>query len=388
MNDLTNNAVWLEWLLEGVHRAQWALLQMLHATGMTGEVDGQPAWPFAMRIAGENLLIDQAQARQFAISLAVVAGVALLLAVSIFWRRKRRWLWAGSVLALLLAPWPSAAVLFTEAHPTSFHASSIPFSDQTIARGAAHYAALCVQCHGANGKGQGALASAQKVWPPNFASPLLWRRADGDLLWAIRHGVKGRDGAPTMPAFASSVGPDEAWELLHYLRALAAGELLSATGNWPQPVHLPDMQLRCQRAHKTQLSQWQEQRVLLLTADPKTLLPDPRMVTIWLPERDVEQVPDNVDCVVTDAGRARQAMALVNGGSRIDDTQWLTDRRGWLRARNARGAAAWADDDLLCKSPLADVEAGPGTKNDDQLTRIIRTMDAEPVRFVKGGRVH
>lgn len=388
MNDLTNNAVWLEWLLEGVHRSQWAVLQLLHALGLTGEVDGQAAWPFARRIAGENLLLDQAQARQFAISLLVVAGVVLLLAVSIFWKRGRRWLWAGSVMALVLAPWPSAAVLLTAAYPTSFHASAVAFSDRSITRGAAQYAALCVQCHGVNGKGQGEFASAQTVWPPNFSSPLLWRRADGDLLWAIRHGVRARDGVQSMPAFASSVGTNEAWELLHYLRALAAGELLSATGNWPQPVHLPDMQLRCQRTDKTRLSQWQGQRLLMLTADPDALLPDPRMVTIWLPARNEERVPDNVDCVVADAAMARQSMALINGSPHIDDTQWLTDRRGWLRARNARGAAAWSDDDLLCKSPLAEAKADSGVKNEDQLTRIIRTMDAEPVRFVKGGRVH
>ena len=111
MNDWTgNNAVWLEWLLEGVHRAQWGLLRAMHALGLVGEVDGQAAWPWRWRLAGENLLIDQAQARQFAISLLIVASVLVLLFIAICWRRARPWLVGASALALVLAPWPSAAV--------------------------------------------------------------------------------------------------------------------------------------------------------------------------------------------------------------------------------------------------------------------------------------
>ena len=390
MNDWTgNNAVWLEWLLEGVHRAQWGLLRAMHALGLVGEVDGQAAWPWRWRLAGENLLIDQAQARQFAISLLIVASVLVLLFIAICWRRARPWLVGASALALVLAPWPSAAVLFTQAHSTSFHVAAVPFSDHAIASGARLYAAQCVQCHGANGKGQGALASQQPVWPPNFASPLLWRRADGELLWAVRHGLQGRDGQQSMPAFAQSLNVRQSWELLQYLRALAAGELLRATGNWPQPVHLPDMKLRCHNASKQRLHDWKNQRVLLVTADPQKLLPDPRMVTVWLPDQASSAVPDTVDCAVTSVADARASIALINGGASVEESQWLTDRKGWLRARNARGAAAWIDDDLLCKSPTADQPAAArGVTPEDQLTRIIRTMDAEPVRFVKGGRVH
>ncbi|QIL83953.1 cytochrome c [Diaphorobacter sp. HDW4A] len=373
-----------------MHRAQWFLLRVMHASGLVGDVDGQAAWPWRWRLAGENLLIDQAEARRFAISLLVTMGVVVVLGISIWWRKGRPWLWGASALAVVLAPWPSAAVLFTNAHPTSFHVTGVSFSDQAIASGARLYAAQCVQCHGVNGKGQGALAATQQVWPPNFASPLLWRRADGDLFWAVRHGVKGRDGRQTMAGFGEALNVRETWELLHYLRALASGELLRATGNWPQPVRLPEMALRCHDASKQQLGDFQAQRVLLTTTDPQRLLPDPRAVTVWLPAQSRNSaVPDSVDCVVTSVADALEAISLINGHAALYETQWLTDRQGWLRARNARGAAAWSDDDLLCKSPLADQpQAASGPTPDDQLTRIIQTMDAEPVRFVKGGRVH
>ncbi len=113
------------------------------------------------------------------------------------------------------------------------------------------------------------------------------------------------------------------------------------------------------------------------------------MVTVWLPTQVSSAVPDTVDCTVTSVADARASISLINGSADVEESQWLTDRQGWLRARNGRGTAAWSDDDLLCKSPTADQPAATlAVTPEDQLTRIIRTMDAEPVRFVKGGREH
>ncbi|MGO4611376.1 cytochrome c, partial [Variovorax sp. 2RAF20] len=51
-------SVWLNNLLAGLQAAQLALLRLCHALGLTGDSHGQPAWPWARRIAGETLLID------------------------------------------------------------------------------------------------------------------------------------------------------------------------------------------------------------------------------------------------------------------------------------------------------------------------------------------
>lgn len=393
MPDRTAEAPWLAWLLEGIHQAQWGLLQGLHVLGMVGSVDGQPAWPLRWRLSGENLLIDLGQARALLVSLAVVAALlALLLACR--WRAARWALLIGVLLAGWLAPWPAAGVLFAPAHPTSFHTPDIALSDQAIGQGAAHYKQHCLRCHGERGNGQGPDAPAQAVWPPSFVGPLLWRRADGDLLWAIRQGLQDRHGHPTMPGFAPQLSVEQTWELLYFLRALAAGQLLQVTGNWAQPIALPNMPLRCHNTQKTSVQDWRGQRVRLTTSNPKGLLPDPRLVTLWLPaEKPPAVVPDQVDCVVTSISTAQQALALINGRAEMQDMQLLTDRAGWLRARNSRGAAAWSDDDLLCRT-VDDTAAAVGgiaggaDKTEDQLSRIIRLMDAEPVRYVKDGRVH
>jgi len=395
MTDRTLEAPWLASLLDGLHHTQVTLLQWLHRLGWVPTIDGQPAWPWAWQLSGDNLLIDLGQARSLALSLCVLGLAMVCVLVAVWWRAGRIPLLAVAIAGVVLAPWPPAAVLWQAAFPTSFHVPTVPFSDVAIARGGAVYAQQCVACHGAAGNGQGPLAARQAVWPPNFTGPLLWRRSDGDLFWAIQHGVRTPSGELTMAGFGDTLSATQAWEVLHYLRALGAGELLKASGNWAQPIHLPDMQLRCNDERKTRLADWPGQRLRLATTGPETLVPDPRLITVWLPPVDGDQpaVPPAADCVVQSTEAARAALQLVNGGADISATQLLTDRGGWLRARNGRGAQAWSDDDVLCRAEdgpqgleLSSTAGAP--RAEDGLSRVIRIMDASPVRFVKAGRVH
>ena len=48
---------------------------------------------------------------------------------------------------------------------------------------------------------------------------------------------------------------------------------------------------------------------------------------------------------------------------------------------------SWSDDDLLCRTTDAPATAG-ALSEEDGLTRILRRMDAEPLGYVQGGRVH
>lgn len=401
---------WLAWLLELTHVVQRAVLQFLGRLGWTESVAGQPAWPWAWRISGENLLVDVAQARQFALLLTAVALAFVLIAVDVIRRHGLSWFSVAGLALVLCVPWPSASVILTRAHPTSFHESTVEFSDRAIARGAQIYASRCVSCHDERGTGWGPQAASLRVWPPNFASPLLWRRSDGDLLWAVLHGVRDVSGQVTMPGFEGDLSAEDAWNVLHYLRALGAGQLLQLTGNWAQPIRLPELRLRCHKVDIERSASWQGQHVRLATGTVENLRPDPRLVTLWLPEHAdaAQSVPLAADCIVESAAEAQQAIALIIGEDEVRDVQLLTDRQGWLRALNGRGGSAWSDDDLLCRAPqegragskqaTATPEAGevavalaapnPGSARGDALDRILRAMEAEPVLFVKGGRVH
>ncbi|MEJ8845626.1 cytochrome c [Variovorax rhizosphaerae] len=381
------NADWVNPLIRLLEAVQLAVLRLLSWAGMTGTSEGQPAWPWAVRLTGENLLIDLGQARRLAWTLALLAIAFVLLLLALFWRRRRWWLVATVPLLMLIAPWPDASVLLAPAQPTSFHRSPTGFSAASIAQGRALYAQDCVACHGAEGRG-GPLASAQSVWPPNLAGPLLWRRADGEVLWRILHGTHDRRGQATMPAFADSLEADDAWALIDFMKANAAGQGLRASGTWAQPIALPGMTVRCDGHAPRPLSTWRGQRVRVVLADASTPLPleDPRLVTIVVRTATRLHSTPTPECEVDNAD-ARDAFALIAGTDTLPGLQLLADRDGWLRARGAPGQATWSEDDLVCRTDLAP-QAATRPPASDGLGALIARIDAEPVRFVKGGFVH
>jgi len=381
----TPQADWLNLLIGLLQGAQLQLLRVLDALGLAAHVHGQPAWPWARRLSGENLLIDLGQARSLAWTLVFVAAAVFALLLALFWRRPRFYFLALVPMLLIAAPWPESHVVLVPATPTSFQSSPTGFTATSIARGRALYEQNCVACHGADGKGEGPLAASLAVWPPNLNGPLLWRRADGDLLWRILHGTRDalQGGKPTMPGFGEKLGEADAWALIDYMKALGAGQSLRALGSWPQPIGLPDMAVRCGSQPPRLLASWRGQRVRIV-AGSAAPAEDPRLVTVrLLPPSGA--VATGADCVA-DSAAAWEALALISGTDPLAGTQLIADRDGWLRARAEPGKASWSDDDLLCRSERA-AEKGAAPPADG-LGALIARMDAQPVRFVKGGFIH
>jgi len=82
----------------------------------------------------------------------------------------------------------------------------------------------CWQCHGPAGHGDGPAASTlvdskdNPIRPYNFSSGSRFKcgSTNRDLYTVF---MTGLDGTP-MPSFADNITPDEAWDLVHYLRTL------------------------------------------------------------------------------------------------------------------------------------------------------------------------
>jgi mono/diheme cytochrome c family protein len=384
----TPEADWLNLLIGLLQGAQLQLLRVLDALGLAAHVHGQPAWPWTHRLSGENLLIDLGQARSLAWTLVFVAGAVLALLLALFWRRPRFYFLAVMPMLLIAAPWPQAHVVLVPATPTSFHSAPPGFTAASIARGRVLYEQNCVACHGADGRGEGPLAASLAVWPPNLNGPLLWRRADGDLLWRILHGTRdAQHVGATMPGFGEKIDEADAWALIDYMKALGAGQSLRALGSWPQPIGLPDMAVRCGSEPPRTLASWRGQRVRIAVGDA-TPTEDPRLVTVRLLPPSSSAVAAAPDCVA-DSAAAWEALALIAGSDQLAGTQLIADRDGWLRARRPPRHPAWSDDDLLCRSEGTPAAAEQrGVLPPDGLGALIARMDAQPVRFVKGGFIH
>jgi len=389
---------WLNALLSLIQQAQLAMLRIWHALGWTGELHGQPAWPWAQRIAGETLLIDLGLARQLALTLIAVAlAVACALAAAI-WKRHRLTALAIGALALTIAPWPSTGLLLTPAAPTSFHISPSGFAVTSIATGARVYAQHCAACHGDDGRGEGRLSATLVRWPPTFASPLLGRRAEGELFWHIAHGMRDARGHATMPAFAAQLSDTDTLAVIDYMNALAAGTGAAQQGSWPIPLRLPEVAVRCGREAPRALSQWRRgQRVRVVMIDGTAAeqpFEDPRFLTLLVtPDGRAPGAATQfrADCVAESAD-AWRVYALIAGvdAAHPAGTTLLADRQGWLRARADGKRREWSDADLLCTAgqQTAAQAAGTSSVGADGLTALLLRIDAEPVRFVQGGFVH
>lgn len=361
--------------------AQARLLQGLHALGLAGEVDGQPAWPFARRLAVETLAKDAALARQLLWASAALLLIALLLLLAWRWRRAR---WPSLALAALLAtatPWPAAALIWTVAVPTSFHRAPPTPSSEALVRGLRLYQQHCAACHGADGRGDTALASSLPVWPPRLSGGLLWKRAAGESFWHVSQGMVSRSGRKTMPGFAERLQPDEVWDLLAALKLLAGGQSLRSEGRWAWPLRVPDLAIRCEDGRPRHLADWRGQRVRIVLAGREDWpREDARFQTVVLADG-----PGGEGCVAVDAS-ARQVFALLAGA---DDpagaagSQFIVDREGWLRALSRPGRGDWSTEDLLCRSETAPVASSTSTSTvagEGGLDALIRRMEADPVR--------
>ncbi len=393
---------WLAALLEGLQATQQGLRTLLHAVGLAPDVHGQPAWPFAHRVAAEMLVVDAGHARRVLLSLLCVGAALLALATSAAWRRGRRPLWWLAAALVVFAPWPHRHLLLTPAVATSLHQSPTGFTAQGIVRGQAVYQQHCVRCHGASANGEGPDAARLAMWPPSLNGALLWKRLDGELFWRVRHGMQGRNGAQTMPGFGTTQLTDaQVWEVLDYLQAHAAGQMLRESGTWDRPVRLPDVAVLCRqgRQHTARSLVGQRLRVVLPGSGSPLPADDPRLVSLVVahPGPGAPHTPDaaaaDAECLTTDTA-APLALALVLGvpASDLPGHQLIADRAGWLRARGQPGKAAWSEDDLVCRTapaaqqlPSADVAANAAG---DGLQALIRRMDAEPVRLVRGGFPH
>lgn len=141
-----------------------------------------------------------------------------------------------------------------------------PVTIDSIARGKALFVKLeCWKCHGPLGRSDGPSAATltdskdQPIKPYNFSTGgrLKCGEANADI---YRDFMTGLDGTP-MPSFADNVKPEEAWDLVHFLRTLQTtrpskeNEVLKAAGG-----KIPDVPPPAAPAQENNQAPQQEQK--------------------------------------------------------------------------------------------------------------------------------
>jgi mono/diheme cytochrome c family protein len=99
-------------------------------------------------------------------------------------------------------------------------ANPVPADDASIARGEERFKIFCTPCHGADGGGGGTVVKRGFIAASALTSETTKGRTDGYIYSYIRH------GGAIMPPYAFGLKPEEAWDVVNYVRYIQsqAGE--------------------------------------------------------------------------------------------------------------------------------------------------------------------
>lgn len=105
--------------------------------------------------------------------------------------------------------------------PEDYAGRSNPLTNDpdTMAKGAALFAANCASCHGELGMGDGSVSASLDPRPPNLAANQK-SLSDAYLFWRIAEGGALEPFRSQMPAWRSLLTDTHIWQIITYIRAL------------------------------------------------------------------------------------------------------------------------------------------------------------------------
>lgn len=316
----------------------------------------QAVWPFPLR-PNKALLADKDVRNAF-----IEAALLLVIAVGLVGRAAlfRRWRWPVLAAAVGLVYYANRVVddapfldpMLIEAHPTSYYHSPTGVTATSIAQGAQLFAANCAACHGADGRGDGPLASHLPVRPANLTQEHVWGHSDGEMFWWLTSGIATRRYGQVMPAFGHALSDDDRWALIDFIHAHLAGATLATTRPWRLPVPAPAIQAVCGDTSSVVLEELRGKFVRVVATRPGAALAEKSdLPTIELARQQAE----GPGCIAS-GEEAWTAYAIIAGVTpeQLAGTQFLIDPSGWLRMVLAPQASAeWSTPEGLATAVAA-----------------------------------
>jgi copper resistance protein D len=244
----------------------------------------QASWPFPIRLDTGAFSDPSVKAALFGTAVAVACGVALLV-LGILVRRFR---WptiaiGGSIVAYFAL---AVRLPITEAYPTTFFASPVEFSAQSIADGGRLFMAHCASCHGPEGRGDGPAGALLKTEPADLTDDHVYAQTDGDLFWWITHGIE-----PEMPAFGTALDEEARWNLINFVRSNADATRLRLFGGGTDAAFpTPNFSADCPDGSTVSIDQLRAQVVHILLAGVHS--------DNWLRQVAVRDIADKLRTIV------------------------------------------------------------------------------------------
>jgi len=348
-----------------------------------------PRWPLSFRLSSDAVAASPViRARLFiGAQLAFLGLLAVIIGALI--RNKRGLVIGAGALAVVAGLGIALPPLAVDAYPTTYRRPTVAYEAVSIGHGMALYTTRCAPCHGAGGKGDGPGGAGLAKLPADLTAPHTGQHTAGDLFWWITHGIR----ASGMPPFGETLSEDERWDLINFLRALAAADearaLAPLVARGRPRLGAPDFTFAVGPAPSRSLKEFRGRWMVLLVLFS---LPESRsrLDQLALAYREIEfsgtevvAVPMDADPriiarlgaappilfpVVTEGAaeivRAYTLFTRTSESAPARHTEFLVDRQGYLRARWSPGSAApptWADvKTLRAEIQILDQEAPSG----------------------------
>jgi len=192
----------------------------------------QPWWPFAFRLSwAANKDVPGVQLRLIAGSLVAAWGLGAV-GYGCLRRARPRWLLPVGAAMAGYGTWLALSPLAVDAYPTTYLRPAVPYSALSVATGARLYQAHCASCHGLSGYGDGPAARGLRPKPADLTAKHTADHTAGDLFWWLTHGIPGSP----MPGFKDRLSEQARWDLINFLRTLAAAEESRMMGPLAEPT--------------------------------------------------------------------------------------------------------------------------------------------------------
>jgi putative copper export protein/mono/diheme cytochrome c family protein len=199
------------------------LLILLITTGLSlspPAVHDPVWWPFSQRYAWDVAAALPGGPTRVLIGVQLTFLGLLAMVVGLMLRSWRVILVGAGGLAVVAGLWVALPPMTVDAYPTTFRRSSVPYHVVSVASGAALFRTHCATCHGVGGRGDGPGGAGLPRPPADLTAPHTAQHTAGDMFWWLTHGIP----AGGMPPFATVLSEEERWDLINFIRTLAAGE--------------------------------------------------------------------------------------------------------------------------------------------------------------------
>ncbi|HEV2265280.1 MAG TPA: copper homeostasis membrane protein CopD [Stellaceae bacterium] len=184
----------------------------------------EPVWPLPFRLLAGALSTGAIVMLWIFAAAFCVCAIVAVAALAAGWKKPLGAAFIGLIVCVAFGSAPAMRALVV-AYPTTYFAPTVPYDAAAVDRGTAIYAQRCAVCHGADGKGNGLVAASLPIKPPNLVRLHLFAHTPGDIFWWVSHGY-----GDVMPSFATVLTPPARWDVIHFIRARAAGAIAGEMG--------------------------------------------------------------------------------------------------------------------------------------------------------------